>query len=172
MKPAVGYATGSFAKRVVYDEVRGSTVATADNIERHASLGVTYDWGRSHLFAGYRWYHGDFSTSALRTNLYWLGANYRITPALTLTGAAYYTDVRNSGRDPYSFVLSGTYAFSKRTDLYAILGFAKNRDGSSMGLSGFGPSLNANATTLTATSEQVGVGQNQFGGIIGIRHRF
>ena len=41
---------------------------------------------------------------------------------------------------------------------YAILAFAKNRDGSSMGLSGFGPSLNANATTLTATSEQLGVG--------------
>jgi len=89
-----------------------------------------------------------------------------------VTGAAYYTDVRNSSGDPYSFVLSGTYAFSKRTDVYAIAAYAQNRNGSSMGLSGFGPSLNGSATTLTATSEQVGAGQNQFGAIIGVRHRF
>ncbi|MGT2492471.1 porin [Cupriavidus basilensis] len=62
---------------------------------------------------------------------------YRATPALSLTGAAYYTDVRNASADPYSFVLSGTYALSKRTDLYTILAYAKNRDDSAMGLSGF-----------------------------------
>jgi len=169
---AVGYDAGPLSARVVYDEVRGSTVATADNRERRAGIAASYNFGRGRAFAGYRWYYGDFTTSSLRTNLYWLGAAYQVTPAITLTGAAYYTDVRNSGGDPYSFVLSGTYAFSKRTDLYAIAGYAQNRNDSALGLSGFGPSLNANATTLTATTEQVGAGQSQFGAIIGVRHRF
>ncbi len=169
---AAGYDAGPLSARVVYDEVRGSTVATDDNRERRASIGASYNFGRGRAFAGYRWYYGDFATSSLRTNLYWLGASYQVTPAVTVTGAAYYTDVRNSSGDPYSFVLSGTYAFSKRTDLYAIAAYAQNSNGSAMGLSGFGPSLNANATTLTAATEQVGAGQNQFGAIIGIRHRF
>ena len=169
---AAGYDAGPLSARVVYDEVRGSTVATDDNRERRASIGASYNFGRCRAFAGYRWYYGDFATSSLRTNLYWLGASYQVTPAVTVTGAAYYTDVRNSSGDPYSFVLSGTYAFSKRTDLYAIAAYAQNSNGSAMGLSGFGPSLNANATTLTAATEQVGAGQNQFGAIIGIRHRF
>ncbi|WP_313818991.1 porin [Cupriavidus sp.] len=169
---SVGYTAGPLSARVVYDEVRGSTVATDDNRERRATLGASYDFGRARAFAGYRWYYGDFASSSLRTNLYWIGANYQVTPAITLTGAAYYTDVRNSGGDPYSFVLSGTYAFSKRTDLYTIVAYAQNRDGSAMGLSGFGPSLNRSASTLTATTEQVGAGQNQFGAIVGIRHRF
>ncbi len=129
--------------------MRGSTVATDDNRERRATLGASYDFGRARAFAGYRWYYGDFASSSLRTNLYWIGANYQVTPAITLTGAAYYTDVRNSGGDLYSFVLSGTYAFSKRTDLYTIVAYAQNRDGSAMGLSGFGPSLNRSASTLT-----------------------
>ncbi|SDC98033.1 Outer membrane protein (porin) [Cupriavidus sp. YR651] len=169
---AVGYSAGPLSARVVYDEVRGSTVATDDNRERRATIGTAYDFARGRVFAAYRWYYGDFATSSLRTNLYWVGATYQVTPAITLTGAAYYTDVRNSSGDPYSFVLTGTYAFSKRTDLYTVLAFAKNNEGSSMGLGGFGPSLNRSATTLTATSEQVGAGQNQFGAIIGVRHRF
>lgn len=80
--------------------------------------------------------------------------------------------MRNSSADPYSFVLSGTYALSKRTDLYTILAYAKNRDDSAMGLSGFGPSLNPSATTLVNATEQVGTGQSQLGAIVGVRHRF
>lgn len=169
---AGGYDAGPLSARVVYDEVRGSTIATDDNRERRATLGASYDFGRGRAFAGYRWYYGDFASSSLRTNLYWVGATYQVTPAIAVTGAAYYTDVRNSNGDPYSFVLSGTYAFSKRTDVYAIAAYAQNRNGSAMGLSGFGPSLNRSASTLTATSEQVGAGQSQFGAIIGVRHRF
>src|SRR5207253_11225006 len=121
---------GPFATRVVYDEVRGSTIALQDNIERRAALGLAYAVGPAKVMAGYRYYSGNFTTSSLRTNLYWAGVRYQATPAIALTGAAYYTDVRNSSGDPYSFVLAGTYALSKRTDLYAIAAYAKNRDGS------------------------------------------
>ncbi|MCP3023142.1 porin [Cupriavidus basilensis] len=169
---SVGYASGPLSTRVAYDEVRGSTVTLQDNRERRAAVAAAYAFSSVKVLAGYRYYRGDFTTSSLRTNLYWAGVQYQATPAISLTGAAYYTDVRNSAADPLSFVLSGTYALSKRTDLYTILAYAKNRDGSAMGLSGFGPSLNANATTLVSATEQVGAGQSQVGAIVGMRHRF
>lgn len=169
---ATGYDAGSLSARVVYDEVRGSTAATSNNRERRAALGASYSFGSVQMLAGYRWYYGDFATSSLRTNLYWLGASYQVTPAVTLAGAAYYTDVRGTNADPYSFVLQAKYALSKRTDLYAVTAYALNRNGSAIGLGGFGPSLNRNATTLTAASEQVIGGQNQFAAIMGVRHKF
>ncbi|REF01764.1 porin [Cupriavidus plantarum] len=172
MSAAIGYASGPLALRVVYDDLHGSSRATDDNRERRAAIAGTYTFGPAKAFIGYRWYYGDFTTSTLRTNLYWAGMQYQLTPVISVTGAAYYTDVRNSSGDPYSFVLSGSYAFSKRTDVYTVLGFTRNREGSNLSLTGFGPSLNPAATTLVNTSEQVAAGQNQFGAVIGIRHRF
>jgi len=171
---SLGYANGPFAVGTNYDEVRGSTVALQDDVERRAALGLSYQVGPAKVLAGYRYYHGifDSTSSSLRTNLYWAGVRYDATPALSLTGAFYYTDVAHSSGDPYSFVLSGSYALSKRTDLYTVLGYAKNRDGSGLSLTGLNPSLNPSATTLENTSTQVVNGENQFGAIIGVRHRF
>jgi predicted porin len=172
MSAALGYAAGPFAVRTLYDELRGSTVATQGNAERRAAVAGSYSVGSAKILAGYRYYAGTYATSTLHTNLYWAGAQFQATPTISITGTAYYTDVRRSSGDPYSFVLVGSYAFSKRTDIYAVAGYARNRDGSAMGLAGFGPSLNPNATTLINTSEQVISGESQFGGVIGVRHRF
>jgi predicted porin len=172
MSGSVGYTNGPFAVRTVYDEVRGNTATTQQNYERRATIGGSYTVGPARLLAGYRYYTGNFTTSSLRTNLYWAGVQYQVTPALSLTGAAYYTDVRDSQADPISFVLTSSYALSKRTDVYAIASYARNRNGSAMGLTGFGPSLNAQATTLVNTTETVGAGQSQLGAIVGVRHRF
>ncbi|AOZ03326.1 hypothetical protein BKK81_30025 [Cupriavidus sp. USMAHM13] len=171
---SLGYASGPFAIGSAYDEARGSTVALQDNVERRATLGLSYQFGPAKVLAGYRYYHGIFDSTgtSLLTNLYWAGVQYRATPALTVTGAVYYTDVAHTSADPYSFVLSGSYALSKRTDLYTILGYAKNRDGSGLSLTGLNPSLNPAATTLVNTSAQVANGENQFGAIVGVRHRF
>jgi predicted porin len=46
---AAGYDAGPLSARVVYDEVRGSTVATDDNRERRASIGASYNFGRGRL---------------------------------------------------------------------------------------------------------------------------
>ncbi|MFX8235083.1 porin, partial [Acinetobacter baumannii] len=89
---------------------------------------ASYAFGPAKAFIGYRWYNGN--VGALPTNgsnIYWAGLRYGLTPALTLTGAAYYTDSRNSGADPFLFVASADYAFSKRTDVYMNVGYALNR---------------------------------------------
>jgi predicted porin len=137
-----------------------------------ASVGAAYALGAARAVAGYRWSYDNFSTIALRSNLYWLGLQYQVTPVIQVGGAAYYNDAPGNSGDPYSFMLTGSYAYSKRTDVYTVLGFARSRNGPAMGLTGFGPSLNPYATALSGPTEQVGARENQFGAVIGLRHRF
>lgn len=172
MSGAIGYSAGPFTARIVYDELRGSTVALDKNVERRAAIGGTYSVGSGRIYAGYRWYYGNFQTSELRTNLYWLGLQYQIAANFSVTGAAYYTDVQNTSADPFSFVLRTSYELSKRTDVYTALGYVWNRHGSSLGLGGFGPSISHAPNTLASTSEQTVEGQSQLGAVVGIRHRF
>lgn len=137
-----------------------------------ASVGAAYALGPARAVAGYRWSYDSFSTIALRSSLYWLGLQYQVTPVIQLGGAAYYNDAHGNSGDPYSFMLTGSYAYSKRTDVYTVLGYARSRNGPAMGMTGFGPSLNPYATALSGPSEQVGARESQFGAVIGLRHRF
>ncbi|MEZ7784946.1 porin, partial [Cupriavidus gilardii] len=159
------YETGALAVGAVYDEIQGSTVATADRKDRRALIGASYAFGPAKAFIGYRWYNGN--VGALPTNgsnIYWAGLRYGLTPALTLTGAAYYTDSRNSGADPFLFVASADYAFSKRTDVYMNVGYALNRGNSQLGMNGY------NSTTGSPTN--VVPGKDQTGVVVGVRHKF
>ncbi len=159
----LAYAVGGFSVGAAYDQFQGATVALQDRSAKRAAVGASYAFGDAKVFAGYRWLRDDGTASATaattRTNVYWLGGQYRFTPAFQLTGAAYYTDNRNSGADPWLFVLSADYSFSKRTDVYLNVGYASNKNGSTQGLNGSGSSF-------------VAPGENQTGATIGLRHRF
>ena len=187
----LNYASGPFAVGAVYDQINGNVAATdtfagtADLKEQRATIAGTYAVGPAKLFAGYRWYKTNIPASRegdLRTNLYWLGAGYQATPALTLTGAAYYQTIRNlefvnaatgqplSTRNPWLFVVGADYALSKRTDAYLNLAYAKNGgDVPLLGVAGI------NGTSSNITSLQSSEGQttgNQMGAVVGIRHKF
>ncbi len=56
-------------------------------------------------------------------------------------------------------MLSANYSFSKRTDVYLNIGYAKNKNGSTQGLSG-------------SSSTFVVAGENQTGATIGLCNRF
>ncbi|MGS0624809.1 porin [Ralstonia sp. VS2407] len=184
----VNYAGGPLGIGAVYDQsngVAGSATtfaaqsALADNKEQRATIAGTYAFGPAKLYAGYRWYKANFATVAgngnLRSNLYWAGLGYQATPALSLTGTAYYQQFKNSGTgNPWLFVVGTDYALSKRTDAYFNVAYAKNSGGSGLGVMG----LNASGytgTTLT-NGEQVfsnsGNSNNQFGATVGLRHKF
>ncbi|MGA3948794.1 porin [Ralstonia nicotianae] len=183
------YAAGPFGLGVVYDQSNGTAPSTAsfaaqnaaaDNKEQRATIAGTYAFGPAKLYAGYRWYHANFATVAgagnLRSNLYWLGAGYQATPALTLTGTAYYQQFKNSGSgNPWLFVVGTDYALSKRTDAYFNVAYAKNSSGSGLGVAGLNDSGYA-GTTLTngsqVLSNTTNGNANQFGAVVGIRHKF
>lgn len=154
----LAYATGPFSVGVAYDEFKGSTLASADLTARRAAIGTSYAFGNAKLFAGYRWMRDEVTTATPRhDNLYWLGAQYRFTPALTLTGGAYYTDARSNSNDSWLFVLNADYALSKRTDAYVLLGYVNNKGNATFGVTG-------TPNTLP--------GANQTGAMVGVRHRF
>lgn len=155
------YSSAPFSIAVAYDQYQGNTVATQDLSARRAMVGTSYEFGDLKAFAAYRWLKDDIvatGTPAIRSDMYWTGLTYKTTPALTLTGAVYYTDFKSTSADPMSIVLAADYSLSKRTDLYATLGLARNKSGSNLGLNGLGSSIIA--------------GENQTGAVFGVRHRF
>jgi len=182
------YNGGPFAVGAVFDETNlGNPVVagvnTASAKVQRASVAGSYAFGPAKVFAGYRYAHGlqgailpgaipaggstAGGSSVNVSNLYWLGLGYQLTPALSLTGSAYYQDFRNTGADPWTFVVSTDYAFSKRTDAYFNVSYAKNKDGSNLGVSSIGPG-SINSTGFGTTNN----GANQFGAVVGVRHKF
>jgi len=178
---SVVYNGGPFSIGAIFDETNlgNPAIAGVDSTRakiQRASLAGTYAFGPAKVFAGYRYAHAldnarlpggtlaNGTVAANVSNLYWLGLGYQLTPALSLTGAAYYQDFRNTGADPWSFVVSTDYAFSKRTDAYFNVAYTKNKDGSTLGLSGTG----AAGSGFGATNGSA----NQFGAVVGVRHKF
>lgn len=176
------YSGGPFSIGAVFDETNLGNPTGFDTTRakiQRASLAGTYAFGPAKVFAGYRYAHaldnarlpgGTLANGVVAanvSNLYWLGLGYQLTPALSLTGAAYYQDFRNTKADPWSFVVSTDYAFSKRTDAYLNVSYAKNKDGSTLGVSSGGPGSIAGSGFGTTNGSS-----NQFGAVVGLRHKF
>jgi predicted porin len=163
------YASGPFAASVSYEQRNSNTVATNTSTERRAAAAATYAVGNLKAFAGYRYLqasnaflpanpialaNGSRSSAA---NLYWAGATYNFTAAFFVTASAYYQDVHATSADPWMAVLSADYLLSKSTDIYATAGFARNKDGSALGVNGYGT---------------VAPGYDQTGFVVGMRKKF
>ncbi|ACC75093.1 porin [Paraburkholderia phymatum] len=166
---ALTFAQGPLAASVSYEQRNSNTVATNTGSERRATAAASYVIGSVKGFAGYRYLRASNAflpanpirvangSDASAANLYWAGAQYSVTPAFVLTATAYYQDVHSTGADPWLAVLSADYLLSKRTDVYATAGFAHNKDGSALGVNGYGT---------------VAPGYNQTGVVIGMRQKF
>lgn len=157
----VNYANGPFGAGVAYDQFQGNTIATQDRGAKRIMAGASYALGDVKLFGAYRWLKDEIVAAgapAMRTDVYWIAASYKATPALVVNGAVYRTDRKGAQADPTSYVLSTVYSLSKRTDIYGNLGLSRNKSGSNLGLSGFGSTILA--------------GENQTGALVGVRHRF
>jgi predicted porin len=169
------YADGPFGIATVYDAINGTTVALSPLKESRANVAATYDIGAVRAFLGYQRLDSDFATASrptgIKSNLYWTGVKYQATPTITLTGAAYYQDFKTTDADPWFYAASAQYALSKRTDFYLNLGYAKNKNGSRLGLTAFDAAAPFATSTLVSGS-QVAANENQFGAVIGVRHKF
>ncbi len=166
---ALTYSSGPIAATAVYEQRNSNTQTTNTSTERRALAAATYNFGPVTAYAGYRYLRASNAflptnpiavangSEANAANLYWLGAQYLITPSFQLTAAGYYHDVHSTGADPWLAVINADYFLSKRTDLYATVAYAHNKDNSALGVNGYGT---------------VAPGHNQTGVTIGLRQKF
>jgi len=171
----LNYATGPFGIGAVYDMRQALVTDGVDLKVQRASVAGSYAYGPAKAFLGYRWAKVTQPGAGNRSNLWWGGLGYQATPALSLTGAVYYQGYRGTKTDPWLFVASGDYALSKRTDLYMNLAYSVNRtDGnigsqSTLGVAGTDTTIAGYPAPFAAGTAGK---QNQFGAVVGVRHKF
>jgi predicted porin len=127
---SLAYVQPTYELRAIYDVQRDTNgqYSTLFNSSKELTLGGTVTIDKLKLFAGYENLRANSVATGQpdRANHYWLGANYQITPALTLIGAAYHVNVNAGVGSANLFVLGGNYSLSKRTLLYATVGTVRN----------------------------------------------
>ncbi|MBP0638806.1 porin [Cupriavidus sp. AcVe19-6a] len=157
------YETPHFGVSAAYDSARGGPGAfggltnssLADN--RLALSGYAL-FDRIKAGAGWLRHDNDGSPTP-RSDLYWLGALYDITPAFTVASQVYHLRYHHSDNKAWLYALRGTYSFSTRTAIYATAGFIDNGGQLAMSVSS-----NPGATASP--------GGTQLGAMVGVKHVF
>lgn len=159
---------------VTYDQWNPALTPGSTGTSRKLAFAASYETGRAKWMAGYRWgQNKDAAGSTLvHDNFWWAGVNFSATQALTLTLGYYYDDRRAlkttavqpdvNPVNPWQLNFISDYNFSKRTDVYFTVAFARNS-----GLNLDSPAIGfANGAFL-------GEGKsNQMGMAAGVRHKF
>lgn len=171
---SLAYAPSPFGVMVGYDQWNPAiTTGNAGRVKK-AVVAVNYTVGPAKLMAGYRWGNAEDSLgrTVLRDDIYWAGATYDMTSALTVKLGYYYDNVKTfraspAGNavnlpNPWQVSFVADYNFSKRTDLYLATAYSKNS-----GLN-FDTAANGFATGYFLSQGST----NQFGIAAGIRHKF
>jgi len=133
----------AFSVMVGYDQVKGETgFSGAQRAGNHgnaenAIVAAKGQFGEVHYKVAYRYRNTDLHAPALRpveSDLYMLGLEYHFAPK-TMLGFTYYQERFNNapqgwkgatGSVVHQFALLGTYALSKRTELYATASRTRN----------------------------------------------
>ena len=162
---AVSYQAESLGAMFTMERINGNTVAATGNRDETTAIhmGGYYASGPFKVWVGGRAYKlqsGKTGVADVKGNTLWTGVAYKLQPNVTLTGAVYHVDVRNvaTGKDadPTMYVLRYRYHASKRTDLYATVGYTKAKHGQLIGLS----------------RDDAGFSDSQHGLMVGMQHRF
>jgi predicted porin len=157
------YALGSLSAAFAYDYRNGAINSGGTwTKSRNWSLSARDEIGPATLMGGYEHYLYDPTRGASTAAALWFGGmRYRFTPAFQLTGAVYYQSNATKGvSNAIMGVVSADYALSKRTDVYATVGYAA-------------ATRNANGTfTPVGVTDETAFWANQTAVTFGIRHRF
>jgi predicted porin len=160
----LGYDNKTFGVIASYDQMHGNTGAaagltTSDSRDRRTTLNAYAMAGATKIGGGVMARRKSAATPAfnLDSNLVYLGASHPLSPALVLDAQVARHDVKDSANDSSLAVARLTYSLSKRTAIYSSLGHMRNKG------------LAAIALDVGGT---VGVGMNQSGLSVGVRHGF
>ncbi|QQX86596.1 porin [Cupriavidus necator] len=171
---AVVYQGGPLGLTVGYDQWN-PTIGTSSGTAKKALVGASYAFGPAKIVGGYRWGQNKNAAGALiqRDDFYWIGANYQVTPAVSMTVEYNYDDLKNLFGDthvanPWQIALVTNYAFSKRTDVYLTTAYAKNAGLMMESLA----TVYANSLSL-GNSYALANGKTSMVGVaLGVRHKF
>lgn len=160
----LGYDSKAFGVTTSYDIMYGNAGAaggltTSDSSDRRATLNAYAMLGPTKIGGGVidRKKSAATAVNSLESDLYYLGMSHPIAPALVVDAQIARLDIKNSGDDTTLGAVRLTYSLSKRTAVYGMLGHMNN---------------SGNAAVALDAGGTVGIGQNQSGAMIGLRHTF
>ncbi|MBP0632646.1 porin [Cupriavidus sp. AcVe19-1a] len=159
------YDAPTWSVAVAYDSLRGGPGAFAgltrsSLTDDRLSVNGYFMLGKAKIGGGWLRRDNQASTSTPVSDLFYGGASYPITAALSVDAEAFYQRFHNSANKVWLFAGRTTYAFSKRTSVYGTAGYIAN--GGNLALS-----VNSGQAGTNPTP-----GANQFGVMAGVKHIF
>jgi len=166
------YDSPGWGASLGYDSQRGRTTTSATDVvfgnlnssnkkDNRLALGGYFKLGETKIGGGLLRRDNDGDTVKPKSNLWYIGASYPVTPALTVEGQWLNLRYRNvDDRDSTMYVARVIYSLSKRTAVYTQVGHIRNDRLAAVSVSG-----GATGSTPAAGSSQSGVN-------FGIRHAF
>lgn len=161
----VKYDAPNWGMAFAIDELRGGAGAygglnLSSMKDRRTVLNGYAKLSGSKIGAGLIRRDNDAVVATPRSDLWYLGASHPLTPQVTLYAQWVHYDLKDSANDGDLMIVRGTYAFSKRTAVYASVARANNKG----------------AAAFAVSTAQVGgnplAGTDQTGVALGIRHSF
>jgi len=157
---------GGWGLTAAVDEIRGGAGAFAGltsstmKDRRSTVTGWLKLFAALKLGAGLISRDNGASATTPRSDLWYLGASYTLSPQLVIDGQVFQLDYKNSANQATLYALRGTYSLSKRTALYATAGQISNDGTLALGVSN------------AAAGNGPAAGNSQTGLAAGIRHSF
>ncbi|GAB3551784.1 porin [Noviherbaspirillum agri] len=166
----VNYESGPITAGAVFTR-RNQNVGTAvsPNYQDNDQwlVGGAYVMGPFRVALGYIDEQQDVGALEAKIKNAWVGASYNFTPAMKLTGGFYRTkNTTTAGADGKRdlFIVAGTYALSKRTELYVEVdrakftsAFSNQYTASPINLPGFSAATPAGNGQLSQTGVSIGI---------------
>ncbi|MFM0441113.1 porin [Paraburkholderia strydomiana] len=156
----LAYDAASFGIAASYDVMRGGPGASAplSSSAYTDTRGIVDGYvklGQAKLGAG--WIRRNTSAAShSQSDLFFAGATYLVTPALSFDAQALRYILRGRS-DSTLLVARANYFLSKRTTVYSSFGYMIN---------------SAQANNAVAAGGTAGIGQNQLGAMVGLQQRF
>lgn len=158
------YETANWGVSTAYDSMRGGAGAfggldRSSLTDNRLTINGYALVGKAKLGAGL--IRRDNQASATpRSNLWFAGGSYNVTPAWSVDAEVYYLKFLNSPNKAWLLAARTSYDFSKRTRVYWTAGFIDNRGDLALSVSAAAPGASP------------APGGNQIGTMAGIKHIF
>lgn len=166
------YDTPGWGAALAYDQQRGRTLGAApdavfgglnssDKTDARLTVNGYAKFGDAKVAAGVIRRDNDGNAARPKSDLWFVGASYALSPAWTVDGTVARLAYKNVDNwDSTLFAMRALYKMSKRTTLYGQLGHISNQSAAAVSVSG------------GATGSNPLAGGSQTGTMVGINHSF